>query len=155
MGTSIGINCEVCHYEVLLRMGEGFSYESTLENLRSNFLTPKQRMFLDQSISGDPVKSVSFYEGLFFCDKCLYLQGRLRYSITTVPGRQIASSHKCSRCKRELQKFDIRESDVEDAINKINELGLRCKKCQSPHINVSPGILWDWTNWLTRLSSKW
>ena len=143
MGTSIGVHCEVCHYEVLLRMGIGFSYESTLENLRSNFLTPKQSMKLDQSISGDPVESVNFYEQLFFCDKCLYLQGRLRYTITTVHGCQIASSRKCSRSKRELQKIDISESDVEDRINKINALGLRCKKCRSPHINVSDGILWD------------
>jgi len=146
MGSAFGIDCEDCNYSWEFNVGSGMMWEPTLENLKTNFLSLDQSLDLDIRLKGRNPNTIDFYEGIFYCKKCLFIQGRLHYHLEVPQSEYIISTHKCSRCRRELTQIkDLGTDDLEiKEIRQIaSKLGVICKKCKSHNLNFKEGCLWD------------
>jgi hypothetical protein len=146
MGSGFGIDCEDCNYSWEFNVGSGMMWNPTLDNLKSNFLSFDQAMDLDFQLLGRLPDTVDFYAGIFYCKKCLFIQGRFHYHLEVQQGENIISAHKCSRCRRELTQIkdpDTDELEIEELRKMSSELNLKCKKCKSHNISFGEGLLWD------------
>ena len=69
----------------------------------------------------------------------MFIQGRFHYHLELPQSENIISTHKCSRCRRELTQISdpgTDELEITEIRQIASKLGVICKKCKSHNLNL-------------------